>query len=89
MELTFLLIVIFFKEAGELFTWDSSSHRAFNALDTWQVPIGFDSDEGVASSSAPFHPIYKGVLLLISPISSLLIFEKERDCRPEFRHLVP
>ena len=72
-----LLIVIFFKEAGKLFTWDSSSRRAFNALDTWQVPIGFASDEGIASSSAPFYSIYKGVFL-ISPISSLLIFERER-----------
>ena len=40
--------------------WDSSSCRVFNALDTWRVPIGFASDEGVASSSAPFHSIYNG-----------------------------
>ena len=78
MELMFLLIVTFFKETGKLFTWDSSSRRALNALDTWRVPIGFASDEGVASSSTPFQSIYKGVLLLISSISPLLIFERER-----------
>ena len=60
MEFMFLLIVMFFKQAGKLFTWDSSSRHAFNALDTWQVPIAFASDEGVASSSAPFHSVYKG-----------------------------
>ena len=78
MELTFLLIVIFFKEAGKLFMWDSSSRRAFNALNKWRVLIGFASDEGVASFSTHFHSIYKWLLLLISPISSLLIFERER-----------
>ena len=79
MELTFLLIVIFFKEAGKLFTWVSSNCRAFNALDRWCVLIGFASDEGVASSSAPFYSIYKWHLLLIFSISSLLIFERERS----------
>ena len=60
MEFMFLLIVMFFKQKGKLFTWDSSSCRAFNALDTWRVPIGFASDEGVASSFVPFHSVYKG-----------------------------
>ena len=77
MELMFLLIVIFFKEAGKLFTWVSSSRRAFNVLDRWRVLIGFASDKGAASSSAPFYSIYKWHLLLIFSISSLLIFERE------------
>ena len=70
-------IVIFFKEAGKLFTWVSSSRRALNALDRWHVLIGFASDEGVASSSAPFYPIYRWHLLLIFSLSSLLIFGRE------------
>ena len=65
MELMSQLIVLFLKEAGILFTWVSSSRSALNALDRWLVFIGFASDEGVASSSAPFYPIYKQHLLLI------------------------
>ena len=53
----FLAIVLFFEEAGILFIGFFSSRRAFNALDRWLVLIGLASDEGVASSSAPFYPI--------------------------------
>ena len=49
---------VFFEQAGKLLMWDSLSCCAFNALDTWRVPIGFASDEGVASSFAPFHSVY-------------------------------
>ena len=59
MEFMFQLIVLLSKEAGILLTWVSSSRHAFNALDRWLVFIGFAFDEGVASSSAPFYPIYK------------------------------
>ena len=65
MEFTFQLIVLLSKEAGILLTWVSSSRRVFNALDRWLDFIGFASDEGVASSSAPFYPIYKQYLPLI------------------------
>ena len=50
---------VFFEEVGKLFTRVSSSRRVLNALDRWHVLIGFSSDKGVASSSAPFYPIYK------------------------------
>ena len=51
---------VFFKQAGKLLMWDSLSCCAFNALDMWRVPIGFASDEGVATSYAPFHSVYNG-----------------------------
>ena len=57
--------------------WDSSSYRAFNALDTWRVPIGCASDEASLRLPRPFIPYIMGALLLISTISFLLIFEKE------------
>ena len=60
MEYIFVGGHVFFEQAGKLLMWDSSSYRAFNALDMWRVPIGFASDEGVASSSALFHSVYNG-----------------------------
>ena len=60
-----LSIALLFREAGILFTWVSSSRRVLNALDMWLFLIGFASDEGVASSSMPFYPIYKQHLLLV------------------------
>ena len=72
------LLLYSFKGAGKLFTRNSSSRCAFNALDKWRVLIGFASNEGFATSSPHFHSIYKRLLFLISPISSLLIFERER-----------
>ena len=80
----FLAIVLFFEEAGILFTGFSSSRRALNALDRWLVLIGLASNEGVASSSAPFYPIYKQHLLLIF-LHFILADLSERDRRPFFR----
>ena len=68
---------VFFLSRRENHLWDSSSYRAFNALDTWRVPIGRASDEASLRLPRPFIPYIMGALLLISPISFLLIFEKE------------
>ena len=67
----------FFLIRRENYLWDSSSCRAFNALDTWRVPIGCASDEVSLRLPRPFIPSIMGALLLISTISFLLIFEKE------------
>ena len=56
---------------------DSSSCCSFNDLDMWRVLVGSASDEGVASSSTHFFPIYIWRILLILSISYLLIFERE------------
>ena len=69
--------VFFLDQAGQLLMWDSSSCRAFNALDTWRVPIGCASNNASLRLLRPFIPYIMGALLLISPISFLLIFEKE------------
>ena len=81
MEFMFQLIVLLSKEAGILLTWVSSSRHAFNALDRWLVFIGFAFDEGVASSSAPFYPIYKQHFPLIF-LYFILADLWERDRRP-------
>ena len=77
MEYIFVGGHVFFEQAGKLLMWDSSSYRAFNALDMWRVPIGCASDEALLRLPHPFIPYIMGALLLISPISFLLIFEKE------------
>ena len=68
---------VYFWIRRENYLWDSSSCRAFNALDTWRVPIGHASDEASLRLPRPFIPYIMGALLLISTISFLLIFEKE------------
>ena len=68
---------VYFWIRREKYLWDSSSCRAFNALDTWRVPIGHASDEASLRLPRPFIPYIMGALLLISTISFLLIFEKE------------
>ena len=67
----------FFFIKREDYLWDSSSCRAFNALDTWRVPIGCASDEALLRLPRPFIPYIMGALFLIFPISFLLIFERE------------
>ena len=68
---------VYFLTRREDHLWDSSSCRTFNALDTWRVPIGCASDEASLRLPRPFISYIMGALLLISPISFLLIFEKE------------
>ena len=68
---------VYFLIRRENYLWDSSSCRAFNALDTWRVTIGRASDEASLRLPRPFIPYIMGALLLISTISFLLIFEKE------------
>ena len=75
--LTDYYYILFFRGVERSFTGNSLSYRTYNALDKWCVLIGSTSDEGVASSSAHFCSIYIWRLLLILPISSLLIFERE------------
>ena len=77
MEYIFVGGHVFFEQAGKLLMWDSSSYRAFNALDTWRVPIGCASDKASLCLPRPFIPYIMGALLLIFPISFLLIFERE------------
>ena len=68
---------VYFLIRRENYLWDSSSCRAFNALDTWRVTIGRASDEASLRLPRPFIPYIMGALLLFSTISFLLIFEKE------------
>ena len=68
---------VYFLTRREDHLWDSSSCRAFNALDMWRVPIGCASDEASLRLPRPFIPYIIGALLLIFPISLLLIFERE------------
>ena len=68
---------VYFLTRREDHLWDSSSCRAFNALDMWRVPIGCASDEASLRLPPPFIPYIMGALLLIFPISFLLIFERE------------
>ena len=68
---------VYFLIKREDYLWDSSSCRAFNALDTWRVPIGCTSDEASLRLPRPFIPYIMEALLLIFPISFLLIFERE------------
>ena len=68
---------VYFLTRREDHLWDSSSCRAFNALDMWRVPIGCASDEASLRLPHPFISYIMGALLLIFPISFLLIFERE------------
>ena len=68
---------VYFLIRREDYLWDSSSCRAFNALDMWRAPIGCASDEASLRLLCPFIPYIMGPLLLIFPISFLLIFERE------------
>ena len=72
-----MVMYFFLDQAGKLLMWDSSSYRAFNALDTWRVPIGCASDEASLHLPRPFILYIMGALLLVFPISFLLIFERE------------
>ena len=87
MEYISVMCFSFLERAGKLLMWNSLSCRAFNALDTWRVPIGCASDEGVTSSSAPFHFVYNGGP---PPHFPYFIFADlwERDRRPELRQFV-
>ena len=78
MELSFYRLITFLgPEKQEDYLGDSSSHNTFNVLDMCRVLIGSVSDKGVTSFSAYFFSIYIWRILLISSISSLLIFERE------------
>ena len=79
MELSFHWLTIFwFRGARRSFMGDSSSHHSFNTSNTWRVLVGSASGRRRHFVFRAFFLLYIWcILLLISSISTLLIFERE------------
>ena len=77
MEYIFVGGHVFFEQAGKLLMWDTSSYRALMLWTGGEFLLALLLTRASLRLPRSFIPYIMGALLLISPISFLLIFEKE------------